>query len=163
VRNVVRKAAILAVAASLAVLVALPVMARGAQVTTGEFQRFAAGLADPDYADIGGGAVMIRTASGATIVIVTASGLIPGAVYGSHVHKQSCEDGGGGGHYSFGVAVPGGAFVDGSEIWPGPFQANAAGRAVGKTVVGATAGPTAVSVVIHAPISGAKIACADLS
>ena len=32
---------------------------------------------------------MIRTASGETIVVVTASGLTPGETYWSHVHKQS--------------------------------------------------------------------------
>jgi hypothetical protein len=104
---------------------------------------------------------MIRTASGDTIVVVTASGLTPGETYGSHVHKQTCDNGDAGGHYSFGHVVPGGA-LDGTEIWPGPFEANAAGHALGRTVVGATAGPTAVSVVVHAP-GGAKIACADLS
>jgi hypothetical protein len=104
---------------------------------------------------------MIRTASDKTIVVVTVSGLTPGETYGSHVHKQACDNGDAGGHYSFGFAVPGGA-LDGSEIWPGPFTANAAGRAVGTAVVGAVAGTEAVSVVVHAP-GGAKIACADLS
>lgn len=108
---------------------------------------------------IGGHVTMVRTPH-STKVSVTVSGLVPGATYGSHVHNQACDDGNAGGHYSFGFPVPGGA-LDGSEIWPGPFTANSAGRANGWVMVGEVAGPEAVSVVIHAP-GGAKIACADL-
>lgn len=160
--SLVKKTGTLAVAAMLVVLMAAPLSAVGAQVAKGSFESFAAGTGDADYGDVGGKATMIRTGSGKTIVVVTASGLVPGETYGSHVHKQACDTGDAGGHYSFGFAVPGGA-LDGSEIWPGPFTANAAGRAIGWTVVEATAGANAVSVVIHAPAPGnAKIACADL-
>ncbi len=158
--TLVKKTGILAVAAILVVLMAAPLSAAGAQVTKGSFDPFAAGTGDADYGDVEGEARMIRTASGRTIVEVRASGLVPGETYGSHVHKQACDDGDAGGHYSFGFSVRGGA-LDGSEIWPGPFTANASGQAAGWTMVGATAGSTAVSVVIHAP-GGAKIACADL-
>jgi Cu/Zn superoxide dismutase len=156
----VKKIGTLAVAAVLVVLMASPLSARGSEVTNGSFESFAAGAGHEDYGDVEGTAMMIRTASDKTIVVVTARGLTPGETYGSHVHKQACDSGDAGGHYSFGFAVPGGA-LDGSEIWPGPFTANAAGHAAGWTVVGDTAGPDAVSVVIHAP-GGAKIACADL-
>jgi hypothetical protein len=158
--TLVKKTGTLAVAAMLVVLMAAPLSASGAQVTKGSFEPFAAGIGDANYGDVDGRARMIRTGSGKTIVEVTVSGLVPGQTYGSHVHNQACDNGDAGGHYSFGFAVRGGA-LDGSEIWPGPFTANAAGQAVGWTVVGATAGTTAVSVVIHAP-GGAKIACADL-
>ena len=158
--SLVKKTGTLAVAVMLVVLMAAPLSARGAEVTKGSLGPFAAGTGHADYGDIEGNATMIRTASGETIVVVTARGLTPGEAYGSHVHKQACDDEDAGGHYSFGFAVPGGA-LDGSEIWPGPFTANAAGNAVGWTVVGDTAGTDAVSVVIHAP-GGAKIACADL-
>lgn len=158
--TLVKKTGTLAVAALLVVLMAAPLSAAEAQVTKGSFEPFAAGAGDVDYGDVDGMARMIRTASGKTIVEVTVSGLVPGQTYGSHVHNQACDSGDAGGHYSFGFTVRGGA-LDGSEIWPGPFTANAAGQASGWTVVGATAGATAVSVVIHAP-GGAKIACADL-
>lgn len=150
-----------AAAAMMVVVMATPLLAQGAEVTKGSFQSFAAGAGNAEYGDVAGKARMIRTASGATIVVVNATGLTPGETYGSHVHKQACADGDAGGHYSFGFPVPGGA-LDGSEIWPGPFTANPAGHVVGKAVVDATAGSTAVSVVIHAA-GGAKIACADLS
>lgn len=102
---------------------------------------------------------MVR-AHGQTLVIVRVSGLVAGATYGSHVHDRACDDGAAGGHYRFGHPVRGGA-LDGSEIWPGPFTANGRGLARGRTIVGATAGPEARSVVVHAP-TGHKIACADL-
>jgi hypothetical protein len=156
-----RKSGTLAVAAMVMVLMAAPLSAQPAEVTRGTFQAFAAGAGHAQYGDVEGKASMVRTASGATIVVVNATGLTPGETYGSHVHKQACADGDAGGHYSFGFPVPGGS-LDGSEIWPGPFTANAAGHVVGKAVVDATAGSTAVSVVIHAP-GGAKIACADLA
>ena len=161
-KSQVRMTGTLALAAMLVMLMAAPLLARGAKVTTGSLESFAAGTGHVDYGDVEGKVTMIRTASGDTIVVVTARGLIPGQTYGSHVHKQACADGDAGGHYSFGYSVPGGA-LNGSEIWPGPFTANAAGHVVGRTVVGDTAGADAVSVVIHAPSpSGAKIACADL-
>jgi hypothetical protein len=159
--TLIRKTGLLALAAMLVVLMAAPAFARGAEVTRGSFGSFAGGTGHVDYGDISGHASMTRTASDKTVVVVTVSGLRPGETYGSHVHKQACDDGDAGGHYSFGFDVPGGA-LDGSEIWPGPFTANAAGRAVGTAVVGAVAGTEAVSVVVHAP-GGAKIACADLS
>ena len=149
-----------AVAGLLMVVVSVPVWASSAEVTRGLFDPFAGGPG-LGYDTVSGEATMIRTASGETIVAVTVRGLTAGLTYGSHVHNQACAVGDAGGHYSFGVAVPGGA-LDGSEIWPGPFTANAAGHAVGWTRVGAAAGAEAVSVVIHAP-GGAKIACADLT
>lgn len=154
------KKALVAMAACVAlVAMTVPAGAGGAQVTRGQFETFAAG---PSLGyEIEGHATMVRTPEG-TIVIVSASGLVSGSTYASHVHNQACDDGIAGGHYSFGAPVPGGASADDSEIWPGPFVANSAGHVVGHTMVGAVAGPEAVSVVIHAP-GGAKIGCADLS
>jgi hypothetical protein len=155
----IRKRIVAGLVGALAVvLLATSVSAGGAQVTSGAFETFAAGTGNYD---IEGRAQMVRTPSGKTIVSVVVSGLVPGAIYGSHVHEQACGTGAAGLHYRFDDPVPGGA-LDGHEIWPGPFTANAAGRAVGWTSVGETAGVDAVSVVIHAP-GGAKIACADLS
>jgi hypothetical protein len=142
------------------ILMAAAVSAGGAEVTRGDLEPFAAGIGA--YEALTGQAQMVRTASGTTFVSVTVRGLEAGQTYGSHVHAQSCADGDAGGHYSFGFPVVGGAHASGSEIWPGPFTANPAGNAQGNATVGATAGPGAVSVVIHAP-DGGKIACADLS
>lgn len=155
-----RNAAVSIVATLAVILMAATVLAGGAEVTRGDFQPFAGGVGT--YDDISGNAQMVRTASGNTIVTVTIKGLRGGETYGSHVHAQACADGEAGGHYSFGFPVPGGGHASGSEIWPGPFTANAAGNAHGKATVEATAGLAAVSVVVHAS-DGAKIACADLA
>jgi len=125
-----------------------------AQVTRGDLAAFAAGAGLP----ITGRAQMVRTADGRTIVSVHVEGLIPGVTYASHVHKQACADGEADGHYRF---DPAGSATPPNEIWPGPFTANAAGIGNADTIAAGTAGPGAVSVVVHAP-GGAKIACANL-
>ncbi len=148
-----RLATMLAIVA-LSAAFAPAVLAAGAQVTRGDFHQFAAG-AD---LQITGRAQMIRTADGKTIVTIHVEGLIPGAVYGSHVHLKLCANENAGVHYRFnplGVGAPP------NEIWPGPFTANAAGVGNADTIAIGTAGEAAVSVVVHSP-TGAKIACADL-
>lgn len=131
-----------------------PAVLGAAVVTRGEFHPF-----NGSTLQIGGNATMVRTADGRTIVTIQVTGLDAGLTYGSHVHAQSCANGLAGGHYKF---DPAGAATPPNEIWPGPFTTNAAGNGSGWTVASATAGQTAVSVVVHAP-GGAKIACADLS
>lgn len=147
----------LLVAAALVLAAALPAAAHGA-AASGAVGAFADGPA-LGYQTVDGRAVLVR-AAGQTVVSLQVRGLQPGATYASHVHERACADGDAGGHYRFDRVVPGGA-LDGTEIWPGPVTANAAGNAHGTTMVGAVAGADAVSVVVHAP-SGHKIACADL-
>jgi Cu-Zn family superoxide dismutase len=130
------------------------VLAGGAVVTRGEISAFATGIG----LAITGHAQMVRTPDGRTFVTVHVEGLAPGATYASHVHKQACADGQADGHYRF---DPAGAATPPNEIWPGPFTTNDAGIGNANTIAEGTAGPAAVSVVVHAP-GGAKIACADL-
>ena len=144
--------AILAVAL-LTVALVPSAAADAATVTRGEVHAFAAGAG----MGVAGRAQMVRTADGKTIVTVHVTGLAPDTTYGAHVHQQACGSGDADGHYRF---DPAGPAAPPNEIWPG-FTTNAAGVGNGKATVDGTAGPTAVSVVIHAP-GGAKIACADL-
>ena len=127
--------------------------ADGAVVTRGDVHAFAAGTG----MELAGRAQMVRTADGKTIVTIHVTGLSPGTTYGAHVHQQACGSGDADGHYRF---DPAGPAAPPNEIWPG-FTTNADGVGNGRATVDGTAGPTAVSVVIHAP-GGAKIACADL-
>jgi hypothetical protein len=129
-------------------------VAGGAVVSRGDIGAFAAGAGLP----ISGRAQMIRTADGMTIVTVHVEGLAPGTTYASHVHQLPCATSDADGHYRF---DPAGAATPPNEIWPGPFTTNDAGVGNARTMVAGTAGPTAISVVVHAP-GGAKIACADL-
>lgn len=140
-------------AALLTVALVPSAAADAATVTSGDVHAFAAGAG----MELTGRAQMVRTADGKTIVTVHVIGLAPDTTYGSHVHQQACGSGAADGHYRF---DPAGPAAPPNEIWPG-FTTDAAGVGNGKATVDATAGPTAVSVVIHAP-GGAKIACADL-
>ena len=148
-----RGAALIAVVA-LSGAFAPAVLADGATITRGDFAAFATGAG----LGITGRAQMVRTADGRTIVSIQLEGLDPNTTYGSHVHAAACAENSANGHYKF---DPAGAAAPPNEIWPGPFTTNAAGLGNGSTIAAGTAGPTAVSVVVHAP-GGAKIACADL-
>ena len=129
------------------------VIADEANVTRGDLHAFAAGTG----LELTGHAQMVRTADGKTIVTVHVEGLQPNTAYGSHVHQQACGAGEADGHYKF---DPAGPATPPNEIWPG-FTTNAAGIGNGRAVAYGTAGPGALSVVVHAP-GGAKIGCADL-
>jgi len=78
---------------------------------------------------------------------------------GDPFDAAACGVGEADGHYRF---DPTGPAAPPNEIWPGPLTTTPAGVGNGFTVADGTAGPEAVSVVVHAP-GGAKIACADLS
>jgi hypothetical protein len=139
--------------ALLVIALAPAAAADDADVTRGDVHAFATGAG----LDIAGRAQMVRTADGKTIVSVHVAGLAPNTTYGAHVHRQACGVGDADGHYRF---DPAGPAAPPNEIWPG-FTTDADGVGNGRAVVDGTAGPTAVSVVIHAP-GGAKLACADL-
>ena len=149
--RVTRRAALTGVL--LAGALAPAVAADGAMVTSGDVHAFAAGAG----MSTSGHARMVRTADGKTIVSIHVAGLNPNTVYGSHVHQQACGVGDADGHYRF---DPAGAAAPPNEIWLG-FTTNDAGIGNANAIADATAGATAVSVVVHAP-GGAKIACADL-
>jgi hypothetical protein len=131
----------------------------GVTVTSGDFHTFAVGIDRGLHID--GHAQMVRTGAASSIVSIHVTGLVPGVTYGSHVHAAACATNAADGHYKFDGAVDGGATDAHNEIWPGPVTADGGGVANGHTKVGATAGSSAVSVVVH-DADGAKIACADL-
>jgi hypothetical protein len=117
--------------------------------------------------DLGGTAKMTLGHSG-TVVKITVTGLDPAKVYGSHLHNGTCASGGGG-HYQ---DVEGGATVPPNELWLTSggtgLVPNAGGVAHGEgsaTWVARTSSSSATnarSVVVHEPVTGVRIACADL-
>lgn len=147
-----RRAGGLVVAAVIAAAFA-PSALGAASVTRGDIHEF-----NGYGSAVTGHAQMVRTADGKTIVSLHVEGLAAGVTYAAHVHAAACSTGLADGHYRF---DPAGAASPPNEIWPGPFTANDAGVGNADTMADGTAGPTAVSVVIHAP-GGTKIACADL-
>lgn len=144
-----------AAALALAAAFSPSAIAGGATVTSGDLHAFATGAGLP----ITGRAQMIRTADGRTIVTLHVEGLLADTTYASHVHAAACATGDADGHYRF---DPSGSAVPPNEIWPGPFTTNPAGVGNANTIANGSAGPGAVSVVVHAP-GGAKVACADLN
>jgi hypothetical protein len=150
---IVRRLLALVAGVSLAATLAPMVLADGATVTRGDIHTFATGTAP-----ITGRAQMVRTADGKTIVSIHVEGLAASTAYPSHVHKQACANGDADGHYKF---DPAGAAAPPNEIWLN-FTTNEAGIGNSDATAYATAAPSAMSVVIHAP-GGAKIACADLT
>jgi hypothetical protein len=116
--------------------------------------------------DIHGSAKMTIGAAG-TVVRVNVAGLDPAKVYGSHLHNGTCASGGGG-HYQH---LAGGPVVPPNELWlstsgaglvPNPGGvAHGAGSATWMARVSSTS-TNARSVIVHEPVSGARIACADL-
>ena len=134
--------------------------AESATVTRGALTPFAAGTGG----SIGGRAQMVRDAGGTTNVSLHVEGLNPGGTYASHVHAAPCAVGAADGHYKL---DPAGPATPPNEIWlgGGPFVANGGGIANAQAVAAFTAGPTAVSVVVHdlsLPSTANKVACADL-
>lgn len=139
--------------AALVAATAPAALADGATVTRGDFAPYASNT----QLAISGRAQMVRTADGRTIVSVRVEGLLADTTYGAHVHAAACADGFANGHYKYDPAGPG---TPPNEIWPG-FTTNDAGIGSGNATAPWTAGPSAVSVVVHSPGS-TKIACADL-
>jgi hypothetical protein len=143
-----------------AVALASPAASEAA-ATSGAFAEYASGPG-LGYDDISGHAQLVRTSNGRTIATVEITGLNPSTTYAVHVHALGCADLAG--HYFFAGPVPDGDGPNANEIWPGPITANAAGNARGSSTVGAVAGATARSIVVHATSTGgARIACADLA
>ena len=105
-----------------------------------------------------------------TAAKINVSGLDPAKTYGSHLHNGTCAAGGGG-HYQ---DVVGGAVVPPNELWFTSSDggsvlvpneggvAHGAGSATWQARV-SSAATNARSVIVHEPITGARIACADLS
>ena len=107
---------------------------------------------------IGGRAQLTRALDGKTSVSVQLTGLNPDTAYTSHVHTWPCEFAGGG-HYKMDTAIA--EVVEGNEVWP-KFQTNADGVGEGSITVEHLTRGDALSVVVHDPAGGAKLACADL-
>lgn len=109
-------------------------------------------------ATIVGRAIMARKANGQTEVRTAVSGLTPATMYASHLHEQDCA--GTGGHYKIDTTIT--DALETNEIWPS-LASNAAGQAFGRKVANHFVRQGVYSVVIHNPVGGAKMACANLT
>jgi len=114
-------------------------------------------LAAFDGTPVLGGAQLVRYVDGTARVSVAAAGLASGTPHNVHVHTWPC-DYEAGGHYKIDPAVK--ETVDTNELWPA-FTTDADGRGMAYVSTGPIRGE-ALSVIIHDPVSGDKMACADL-
>ena len=108
------------------------------------------------------GTVSLRRYSGGTAVTAEIAGnLVSDATYPTHVHAKRCADEAGGGHYK--IDPNNAETVEANEIWP-----NITTNPAGTSGSGSASSPhiaryDAWSMVVHDPVSGDRLACADLS
>jgi hypothetical protein len=118
------------------------------------------------------GSAKLTVSAGSTVAKVNIAGLDPAKHYGSHVHNGTCASLGGG-HYQ---NVEGGAAAPPNELWlsttaspTGTVDPNrggvghASGSAPWAARLTSTTQTNARSIVVHEPVSGTRIACADLT
>ena len=110
------------------------------------------------YTNIAGHALLVRRLDGKTDLGIGLVGVGLNALYTAQLHAAPCKYGGGG-HYKIDPTVAG--VVEANELWltgtstsTGAFAADASFDHLARG--------EALSSVLHDPISGAKMACADL-
>jgi hypothetical protein len=131
------------------------------QPTTPKLDSIASGAfkAIAPYTNLAGSALMVRRLDGKTELSMAISGVNPTTAYTAHLHAAPCQYGGGGGHYKKDPAIV--EVLENNELWL-KGQSTMGGTL---TVEASFDHPTrggALSVVIHDPTAGAKMACADL-
>ncbi|MEM7678821.1 MAG: hypothetical protein AAF449_22795 [Myxococcota bacterium] len=123
---------------------------------TGTFNAF------PNAAIAITGTAELRRYAGGSVASVSLNGpLPPNTVFPIHVHAKACNDESGGPHYLFDTTIV--DAIEENELWP-----DATVDATGNTATGSASAPEhiarfdAVSMVIHDPDTGERLACADL-
>ncbi|MEO1337541.1 MAG: hypothetical protein AAFV29_17995, partial [Myxococcota bacterium] len=116
----------------------------------------------PDAAIAITGTAELRRYAGGSVATVSLDGpLPPNTTFPIHVHAKACNDESGGPHYLFDTTIT--EALEDNEIWP-----DATVNAAGDLASGSASAPThiarfdAVSMVVHDPDTGARLACADL-
>lgn len=108
---------------------------------------------------LGGNALLVRKANGQSETRLAVKGLAAATMYMAHVHVLTCAENSGG-HYKIDETVT--TAVESNEIFL-RFTANATGMSGVQVEVPQTARPDAISVIVHDPVDGAKLLCADLN
>ncbi len=127
-----------------------------AKVSYGKVQILQAG-ADAGYGEAQGFATMVRE-DNSTNITTQFNGLQKGISYPSHVHVLPCAQGAGG-HYKIDSTIT--TSVESNEIWLS-FTTDMDGNGGINTERSFVAGPEAVSIIVHDPVSKAKLLCIDL-
>ena len=111
------------------------------------------------YIGIVGRALMVRRIDGKTDLSVELTGLIASTMYTAHLHAAPCQYGGGGGHYKIDPSIV--DAVETNELWLRGTTSTTGALLSDGSWSHVTRGE-ALSIVVHDPASGAKMACADL-
>jgi hypothetical protein len=111
------------------------------------------------YQDIDGQAFMARQLDGSTELYIAVSGLKADLGYTAHLHVAACAANGGG-HYKIDPNNP--ATVEANELWL-RGRSSLAGTLFSQAAFAHRTRDDAKSIVVHDPINGAKMACADLA
>lgn len=106
---------------------------------------------------IEGRALLSISPMGSSIVELYISGLNSDTSYASHVHNGTCASGGGG-HY---LQMMDGEDTAQNGLWPA-FMTDTDGVGLTEVVADFVVRNDARSVVVHQPVTGDRIACADL-
>jgi hypothetical protein len=110
-------------------------------------------------ANVWGSALLVRKLDGTATLSLGASGLTPAVEHTAHVHTWPCAYEGGG-HYYHDPAYP--EEGETNEVWA-KLTPDAEGNATTKYDVAYPMRGDALSVVVHDPATGEKLACADLA
>ena len=130
------------------------------QPTTPLIDSLANGVFKPiaPYTNIAGQALLVRKLDGSTDVSVALTGVGQNVMYTAHVHAAPCQFAGGG-HYKIDPAVV--DVLETNELWI-KGKSNPTGVLATDASFTHLARGEALSVVLHDPMGGAKMACADL-
>jgi hypothetical protein len=130
------------------------------QPTTPLIESVAGGAFKPiaPYTNIAGKALLVRRLDGKTDVSIAVTGVGNNVAYTAHVHAATCQFAGGG-HYKIDPVVA--DVVEANELWI-KGDSNPVGVLATDASFTHVARGEALSVVIHDPTGGAKMACADL-
>ena len=130
------------------------------QPTTPRIDSVANGVFKPiaPYTNIAGQALLVRKLDGSTDVSIALTGVGQNVMYTAHVHAAPCQFAGGG-HYKIDPLVvdP----LETNELWVKGKSSPTGVLATDATFTHLARGE-ALSVVLHDPTGGAKMACADL-
>jgi hypothetical protein len=110
------------------------------------------------YTGITGRALMVRGLDGKTDLSIAITGLTAATAYTAHLHAAPCQYKGGG-HYKIDPLVA--DTQEANELWIKGTSSDKGALATAATFAHLTRGE-ALSIVVHDPMGGGKMACADL-
>ena len=108
----------------------------------------------------GGQAALVRNVRGDSSAMIWVENATSNTTFPAHVHEKPCSDAIGGGHYKLEPTVA--QAIEANEMWPAVTTGLGGLGFGGTNQLGHFARVEAQSMVIHDPLDGAKLACADL-